>query len=252
MKKIKAVFFDQDGVIIDTERDGHRVAFNKTFQAFGIDLYWDVEYYHSLLQIGGGKERMRHDFKKNGILAKLDNAEFDEKVKELHKFKTDLLIEMIAEGLLPLRPGVRRIMEEVNTGGLLLGICTTSNEKTAEAISRSMLDGIDFALVLAGDCVSKKKPDPEIYVKAVEQTGIRPEEGIVIEDSHIGTAAAKKAGLNVVATVNGYTKDEDLSNADLVLSCLGGKEEKARVLQKSRAFEGNDVVRLVDLVSYFS
>jgi HAD superfamily hydrolase (TIGR01509 family) len=252
MPRIKAVFFDQDGVIIDTERDGHRAAFNKTFQAFGIDLCWDVEYYHSLLQIGGGKERMKYDFKKNGIFGNLDQSLLVDKIKTLHKYKTDLLIQMITDGKLPLRPGIRRIMEEVNADGLLLGICTTSNEKTAEAIRSTMLADIDFEFILAGDCVSKKKPDPEIYEKAVEKAGIRPDEGIVIEDSHIGTAAAKTAGLNVVATVNGYTKDEDMSNADLVLSCFGGKEQKARVLKKSRAVEEKDLFRLSDLISYFS
>jgi len=251
MSEIKAVFFDQDGVIIDTERDGHRVAFNRTFKAFGLELEWGPEYYHSLLQIGGGKERMRQDFSEKGILQDLSEEEFDAKIKELHKYKTNLLIEMIEKGQLPLRPGIKRIMEEINKEGLILGICTTSNEKAAEAVVKNMLSEIDFRFILAGDCVSKKKPDPEIYEKAIENAGIKPSEGIVIEDSHIGTKAAKTAGLNVVATVNGYTKDEDMSNADIVLTSFGDENEKAELLSSKKQFSFSGIVEISDLISYF-
>ena len=91
MAQIKAVFFDQDGVIIDTERDGHRVAFNQTFKEFGFDVYWDEVYYHELLQIAGGKERMKHHLKTKGFGKDIAPDEIDQLIKEMHAHKTAAL-----------------------------------------------------------------------------------------------------------------------------------------------------------------
>ena len=136
MAKIKAVFFDQDGVIIDTERDGHRVAFNVTFKEFGYDFEWDVEKYHELLQVSGGKERMKHYLHTEGFGVEINPEEEDELIKAMHKFKTSTFIEMIESGNLPLRPGVKRFMKEVNDAGLVLGVCTTSNVRSARGRRR--------------------------------------------------------------------------------------------------------------------
>ncbi|NLG70670.1 MAG: HAD-IA family hydrolase, partial [Chloroflexi bacterium] len=186
MSKIKAVFFDQDGVIIDTERDGHRVAFNDTFRKMGFDVEWDEDYYHELLQIGGGKERMKHHLHTRGFGREIKPEEEDELIREMHRIKTSRFIELIESGTLPLRPGVLRIMKEIMDAGLILGICTTSNERAAQAIAYGMLKDIRFDFVLAGDVVSKKKPDPEIYNLALSKTGLQPDECLVIEDSRNG------------------------------------------------------------------
>ncbi len=128
MTQIKAVFFDQDGVIIDTERDGHRVSFNMTFKEFGFTDEWDVEYYHELLQIAGGKERMKHHWKTKGFSRPLTEEEIDSLVKEMHKRKTAIFVELIESGKLPLRPGIHRFMKELMDAGIKIGVCTTSNE----------------------------------------------------------------------------------------------------------------------------
>ncbi len=252
MAELKAVFFDQDGVIIDTERDGHRVAFNEAFRQAGIPLEWSVEGYHDLLQVGGGKERMRQAFREQGLFADLDDTAFDEKIRECHHRKTDIFIEMLRDGGLPLRSGIRRMMEQLNDAGLVLAITTTSNERTAELISNRLLRGIRFDFIIAGDMIQRKKPDAEIYLKAIDQAGIHPEEGLVFEDSHIGVTAAKAAGLNVVATINDYTAGEDLSAADIVLSCLGDREDKTEVIGSRRPFScGNSGVLWPQLRAYF-
>ena len=150
MARIKAVIFDQDGVIIDTERDGHRIAFNKTFEEFGFDFCWDVHKYHEMLQIGGGKERMRHHLHKEGFGKEVPPDQEDALIKSLHKRKTDIFIDMIQSGQLPLRPGVHRIMQEVIQQKKILGICTTSTEKAALAIVHNILKDIRFDFVLAG------------------------------------------------------------------------------------------------------
>ncbi len=225
---LRAVFFDQDGVIIDTERDGHRVAFNRTFDHFGLEVHWDEAAYHQLLQVGGGKERMRHHLDTRGFGRPLSEAEADDLIPKMHAHKTQLFVQMIESGELPLRPGVRRLMEELNAAGVPVGICTTSTQRSADAVAAVALKGIDLAFVLAGDVVPAKKPDPAIYRLAIERAGVDPRHAVVIEDSHIGVTAAKAAGLHVVATTNGYTADEDLSAADVVVDQLGAAEALAR------------------------
>jgi HAD superfamily hydrolase (TIGR01509 family) len=231
---IEAFFFDLDGVIIDTERDGHRVAFNKTFREFGFDIEWDVDTYQELLQIAGGKERMRHYLHSAGFGKPVDPAEEDDLIKRLHKRKTEVFIELIQSGDLPLRPGVKRLMKEVNAAGLVLGICTTSNEKAANTVATEILSDVRLDFVLAGDVVSRKKPDPEIYDLALEKSGLHPEQCIVIEDSRNGVEAAKAAGMFVVATINRYTENEDLSNADVVVTCLGDANGEKGTLLHAR------------------
>ncbi|HAX70679.1 MAG TPA: phosphatase, partial [Anaerolineae bacterium] len=197
MSKIKAVFFDQDGVIIDTERDGHRVSFNMTFKEFGFTDEWSVEYYHELLQIAGGKERMKHHWKTRGFSKPLTEEEIDSLVKEMHKRKTALFVELIESGKLALRPGIHRFMKELMEAGIKIGVCTTSNEQAAKAITEKVLSDIKFEVVLAGDVVKNKKPDPEIYNLGLSTLGLKPEEAFVVEDSKNGVKAAKAASMKV-------------------------------------------------------
>ena len=264
MADIKALFFDMDGVIIDTERDGHRVAFNKAFAEFGYDFHWDEDYYHKLLQVAGGKERMRHFFRKEGLLTQLSAEEMDAHLIELHACKTSIFMNMIEAGSLPLRPGIKRFMKEAAEEGLLICLCTTAAEKSALAITKTMLPEIDFAHILAGDIVKKKKPDrmvfatakkaldPAIYNLALQKTGLAPENCLVIEDSEIGVQAAKAAGISVIATTNGYTEEEDLSPADIVLSCLGDEGVELGVLKspvENLDFKG--VLHLSQVLDFF-
>ena len=248
---IKAIFFDQDGVIVDTERDGHRVAFNETFAEFGFTAEWSVEKYHELLQIGGGKERMRHHLRTAGFGVPIAPEEEDAVIQRLHLRKTDRFIELLESGRLPLRPGVQRLMREARDAGLTLGVCTTSNERSASAITSGLLGDIPFAFVLAGDVVKKKKPDPEIYRMALERTGLRPDECVVVEDSNIGCRAAKAAGCHVVATVNGYTRGEDLSMADIVVAHLGKPGATAEVLANRTTVPFTGIIDLAFLRSAF-
>jgi HAD superfamily hydrolase (TIGR01509 family) len=251
MGKIKAIFFDQDGVIIDTERDGHRVSFNMTFKEFGFTDEWSVDYYHELLQIGGGKERMKQHYLTKSFSKPVPPEDVDELIKNMHKRKTALFVELIEAGKLPLRPGVHRVMKEAMDAGLKIGVCTTSNEQTAMAITKNFLPDIKFDVVLAGDVVSRKKPDPEIYNLALSLTGSKPEEAIVVEDSRNGVLAAKSAGTHVVVTTNYYTEQEDLSGGDIIVSSLGDPDGEKGQLRKG-AIEYNGVLRLEQMVKFFS
>jgi HAD superfamily hydrolase (TIGR01509 family) len=234
MTRLRGIFFDQDGVIIDTERDGHRVSFNETFKAFGYDFQWGVEEYHELLQIAGGKERIKHYIEEKGLNAQMTPAELDELIKQMHKVKTQKFIDLLESGRLPLRPGVHRFMQEANQAGLIIGICTTSDVNAAHTVAYKILSDIKLDFVLAGDMVTKKKPDPEIYNLAMRNCSLTPTECVVVEDSRNGVLAAKNAGLRVIATTNPYTEKEDLHEADLIMTCLGDPDgEKATLVAGS-------------------
>lgn len=252
MAQIKAIFFDQDGVIIDTERDGHRVAFNETFKEMGFDVYWDEEYYHELLQVGGGKERMKHHLHTRGFGKDIKPEEEDALIQQMHQRKTTRFVELIDSGKLPLRPGVHRFMKEGMQAGLILGICTTSNERAAQAIAYTILKDIHFDFVLAGDIVKKKKPDPEIYTLALSKTGLKADECLVIEDSSNGVIAAKAAGMHVVATTNPYTEKEDLSKADLIVTSLGDEHGERGTMIKGSLPGYDGVLHVNQLIGYFA
>ena len=221
---LKALIFDCDGVLVDTERDGHRVGFNRAFAQMGIDAEWDVPLYGKLLLVAGGKERMRAYFDEYGWPEGAESAEArDALIIKLHKLKTEITSGLVAEGGLPLRPGISRIVDEAIAAGVRLGVCTTSNPKFIDAV----LDlfgperKAQFDFVHAGDVVSRKKPDPEIYELAKQSLGLSPHECVVIEDSRNGLLAARGAGLPTLITTSTYTVDEDFSGAARVVPELG-------------------------------
>lgn len=219
---MQALIFDCDGVLVDTERDGHRVAFNRAFAAKGLNIEWDVEQYRQLLKVGGGKERMTHYFEQNGWPADVtDQQAF---IKELHKLKTDLFMQIIESGELPLRPGIRRLVDEAIAAKVTLAVCSTSNERAVNLIVETLLGEVrkaNFAGIFAGDMAKKKKPDPEIYNLAIEKLKLNPNECVVVEDSRNGLLAAKAAGFHCIITTNGYTETESFEEADRVVPELG-------------------------------
>lgn len=220
--KFKALIFDCDGVLAETERDGHRVAFNRMFADKGFGIVWDGSLYKELLKVGGGKERMRHFFDRTSWPA--GTSDKDTLIKELHKLKTAYYTEIIESGQLPLRPGVARLVDEAIAAEIRLAVCSTSDEKAVHAVVEKLLGPARkarFDVILAGDVVSRKKPDPEIYNLVLQRLGLRAIECAVVEDNRNGLLAAKGAGMRCIVTTNGYTQDEDFSEADLVVPELG-------------------------------
>jgi beta-phosphoglucomutase-like phosphatase (HAD superfamily) len=143
-------------------------------------------------------------------------------------------------------------MKEAMEAGLMIGVCTTSNEQAAKAITEKILTDIKFDIVLAGDVVSKKKPDPEIYNLALNRTGLKPEEVIVVEDSKNGVLAGKAAGANVVVTTNYYTEKEDVSSGDIIVTCLGDPDgEKGKLTKGDKMLKFDGVLHINQLVDYF-
>lgn len=225
MAEFKALIFDCDGVIAETEADGHRVAFNRVFQEEGLGVEWDVDTYGEKLKIAGGKERMRSIFSDPQCIIKVDDV--DAYIKKWHQRKTDLYMEIIERGELPGRKGVKRLVEEAHKAGIKLAIASTSNERGVRLIARWVLgDAFEFFdAILAGDVVSKKKPDPEIYLLAARTLMVQPAECCVVEDTDNGFQAAQAAGMRCVVTRSQYSKNEQFPGADLVVDSLGEAAE---------------------------
>ena len=251
---MSALIFDCDGVLADTERDGHRVAFNETFREFGLPVEWSEDEYAVKLRIAGGKERMASlltpDFvRANGLPEDPDGQA--NTLATWHKRKTAIYTDMVAAGTLPTRPGIRRIIAAAQDAGWTLAVASTSAEPSVRAILERAA-GADragrFDLVLAGDVVEHKKPAPDIYLLALERLGVPAADTLVIEDSRNGLLAADAAGLRCVMTVNGYTEEEDNSEAILVVSSLGDPDgERTRVIANRGAARPADHITLTDL-----
>ena len=251
---MSTLIFDCDGVLADTERDGHRVAFNETFREFGLPVEWSEEEYAVKLQIAGGKERMASlltpEFvRANGLPEDADGQ--TALLAEWHKRKTAIYTGMVAAGQLPTRPGIHRIIAEAQDAGWTLAVASTSAEPSVRAILERAAGperAARFDLVLAGDVVEHKKPAPDIYLLALERLGVTAAETLVIEDSRNGLLAANAAGLRCVMTVNGYTEEEDNSEAILVVSSLGDPGgERTRVIANRSAARPGDCITLADL-----
>lgn len=230
---MKTLIFDCDGVIAETERDGHRVSFNRAFKEMGIDVEWSIEEYRELLKTAGGKERMKVYFDRHRDL--FPGKSFDnELIKILHKRKTEIFMEMSRNGEMPVRPGIKRIINEAHEKGILLAVCSTSNEKSVETLIKSVVGEKEFLYfngIFAGDIVKEKKPAPDIYNMVKEKFGLKADECFVVEDNRNGLMAAKNAGMFCVVTVSFYSRDEDLKEADLVVSSLGDPEIPVSVLK---------------------
>lgn len=219
---IKAIIFDVDGTLADTE-DAHRIAFNKAFADNDLDWNWDVSLYDKLLKVTGGKERIKYyvsDF--NTAYAKQDN--FDDFVKHLHKVKTAHYTAMLADGHIPLRPGIRQLIQSAHQGGVTLAIATTTSPENVAALLEVGL-GKDweryFSAVGCGDIVPAKKPAPDIYNWVLDQLKLAPQDCIAIEDTNNGLRSSLGAGIKTYITVNDYTHGQDFTGAAAVFKDLG-------------------------------
>ncbi len=219
--KLKALIFDVDGTLADTE-EAHRCAFNQAFQRHGLDWNWSRSRYAHLLLTAGGKERLGA-FIDSLPVDSDTRSELRLRIATIHRTKTDIYASLIDAGAVRLREGVLPLIDEAAGANVQLAIASTTTLANIEALLRATLGRYSaqrFAVIGAGDQVRRKKPAPEIYRFVLRELARRPDECAAIEDSAAGLAAAKAAGLYTVVTPTAWTDREDFSSADLVLPSL--------------------------------
>jgi HAD superfamily hydrolase (TIGR01509 family) len=249
----QALVLDCDGVLADTERYGHLVAFNQTFAEFGLPVRWSVADYQDKLRIGGGKERMASLVTPAFAAAAglpADAAGQQDAIAAWHRRKTAIYAELVASGAVPPRPGVARIVGEALAAGWLVAVASTSAEPSVRVTLERAVGAKNARAVrvFAGDIVPRKKPAPDIYLLALDSIGLPADRVVVVEDSRNGLLAATGAGVTCMITVNDFTAAEDFSEAALVVSSLGdpGAERTVVLANRSRATPG-DWITLADL-----
>ncbi len=233
MAELAALLFDVDGTLADTERDGHRIAFNRAFADAGLDWEWDDALYKELLAVTGGKERIHHYIERIGAEERFPAGEREPFVARLHAAKNEHYKRLLEEGGIPLRPGIERLLNEARREGVRLAIATTTTEENVTALLAQTLgpEAIAwFEVIGAGDEVPAKKPAPDIYHYVMERMGLSPAQCVALEDSVHGAQAALGAGLKTVVTVNEYTRDGDFPGAALVIDQVGEPDQPFTVL----------------------
>ena len=233
MKKPVALIFDVDGTLADTEREGHRVAFNRAFKEAGLDWEWSIPLYGELLKVTGGKERIQYFLDTVGKHLPRP-ARLDDFIPMLHVAKTAHYTRMLESGAIPLRPGVVRLLDEARSNGIRLAIATTTTPANVTALLINTLGAgsLDwFEVIAAGDVVPAKKPAPDIYVFTLKQMGLEPHQCLAFEDSANGVRSALGAGLRTIVTINEYTAQENFEGASLVIDQLGDPGTPFRVIQ---------------------
>jgi len=251
---MRALVFDCDGVLSDTERYGHLPAFNQTFEEFGLPVRWSEEDYAEKLLIGGGKERMASlltpEFLAETGIPNTDDAK-REALAAWHKRKTEIYTGFVADGKLPARPGIARIAREAVAAGFTLAVASTSAEPSVRAVLiHAVGPGIaSYFRVFAGDIVAAKKPAPDIYELALRELGAGADQTVVIEDSENGLRAATAAGLRTIVTVSSYTAAENFDSAALVVTSLGDPHgEECEVLAAPVGVVPHHFVRITDVI----
>jgi len=224
--RLQAVVFDVDGTLVDSERDGHRVAFNLAFEEAGMPDRWEVERYGELLAVSGGKRRLSHYFEQQGMA----EEEREELSGRLHVRKTQIFMEMAKEGEIEARPGAGELVDELADAGVRLAVATTGSREWVDPLLDRLFGVKRFEAIVGGDEVPRRKPDPSAYRMALERLGLPAAAAPAIEDSVIGLEAAKAAGLACAVVLNDYTRDQDFSAADVVLDGFGLPNDPVAVI----------------------
>ncbi len=223
-----AVIFDVDGTLVDSERHGHRVAFNLAFEELDLPWRWDEQTYGRLLRITGGQRRLDRYLDGEGV----DADRRAELVPALHARKTEILSELVASGRIELRPGVRALVDDLVRRRIAVAVATTGSRDWVDKLLGRLLEGVELATVVTGDDVRARKPDPEAFAVALDRLGVTAADAVAVEDSPEGLASAADAGLACAVVLNDYTAELDpagFDHAELVVDGFGQPGAPAQV-----------------------
>jgi len=203
---IRALLWDVDGTLAETERDGHLVAFNRAFEALGVPWRWSEQHYGELLAVAGGRERLVYDMGHREA-APGDARQREALAETVHRLKNQIYAGIVRRGDLPLRAGVAELLSECCRAHLPMGIVTTTSRGNVEALLGWHLGSHwkdHFAAVVCANEAPRKKPDPQVYRLALDALRLRPHEAVAIEDAPAGIEAAQRAGVPVIVTHSHY------------------------------------------------
>lgn len=235
---LKAILFDVDGTLADTEALGHRPAYNRAFRALQLPFRWGPKLYRKLLKQPGGRERLKYYLQKYhpelGREAAEAQQNLDAWIAKVHTLKSQYFKRYMRRGRVPLRPGIARIMREARAHDVRLAIVTNASLKTLKPVLRYSMGpelADEIEVIASGEEVQRKKPAPDLYQLAMQRLQLTPDDCIALEDSEMGLEAAAAAGLSAVVTINRDTLEQDFSEASLVVSSLGEPGAPTRVLK---------------------
>lgn len=229
---LSVLIFDVDGTLAETE-DCHRQAFNLAFRDAGLGWNWDHELYLKLLSVTGGKERIRH-FAEHYDGEFLNAMDAGQRIASLHQMKTVHYGDLIGSGEIPLRPGIKRVLDEARKNGLRLAIATTTTRTNVVSLLTATLGkgGPDlFDAISASDSAERKKPAPDVYYDVLDKLGCEAGDCLTFEDSQSGLISARAAGINTVVTLSAFTSCDDALDALAVLSDLGEPNHPCTAVQ---------------------
>jgi HAD superfamily hydrolase (TIGR01509 family) len=239
---LEAVIFDVDGTLAETERHGHRVAFNKAFEALGMPDRWDEQLYGELLEVTGGERRLFHYLTE---YKDMDPDRAADLAAQLHAMKTDLFVEVVESGDVPPRAGVLRLIKELEQEGLRLAVATTGTRSWVLPLLEQLAEKGrlgPFETIVTGDDVDNLKPDPDLFLSALEGLGVKPSQALIVEDSQNGVKAAKAAGCCCLAVQGEYAGASELREAELLVDGFGETDSPLRVLNNPLGVDAGPVL----------
>lgn len=246
---LQALLWDVDGTLAETERDGHRVAFNQAFEQLGLPWQWDVAHYGELLRVTGGRERILADMRTRSD-APASAGEREALARELHQRKNRAYGALVAAGGIGLREGVAGLMDEARAQGLRQGIATTTSRDNVAALLSRHLGATwerHFDVIVCGEDVAAKKPDPEVYARALQALRLPPLQVLAIEDSPGGVAAAQAAHVPVIVTRSAYFANDTVEG---VLAVGPGLHSRQGWHPAATAEQQAGPVKLADLAGW--
>ncbi len=246
---LEALIFDVDGTLADTERDGHRRAYNAAFREFRLDWDWDPDLYGRLLAVHGGKERLHHYVERYCPGFKTDR-DLESYIDALHAVKTTHFVNIVQQRGIPARPGVKRLLEEASAEGLRLAIATTTSRVNVEALLQTAIHPNApewFEVIAAGEDTVNKKPAPDIYEFVLQQLRLSPDRVLAFEDSRNGLLSAIGTGIRTVITVNHYTEHEAFDEAVLVVDHLGEPDRAFQLRSSATPLHAHSYVNVACL-----
>ncbi len=201
---LKAVIFDMDGVLIDSE-PFHLVVNEKIFANLGINLSEDE--YHSL--IGTTHKDMWSTIKKRYNLP--------QSVPELVNMQVNGNVNYIKNEKIEAIKGVTDLLSEIFNEKIKIGIASSSPTEVIELVINKLGISHYFSAIVGGEKIERGKPAPEIFLKAAKLLKAEPNNCLVIEDSKNGVTAAKAAGMKCIGFKNPNSGNQDLRKTDLIV-----------------------------------